>query len=80
MCDQGNVQATKPRNYTKQRIQWTINYLSAKHSLKELRKIQSLIIQEQNLAFEQKNDNALADLQMMERITAAVIDKEAYKK
>jgi len=70
---------TLPKDYSEKQIQWTIKYFSCKHTLSELRDMQSLIIAEQKLAFEQKCNNALANLQMMERIVSASIDKKEFK-
>jgi hypothetical protein len=68
----------RPKDYSETQIHRTINYLIAENSLEELRHVQSLIIQQQKIANEQKNDNALANLQVMEKITSAAIDKKEF--
>jgi hypothetical protein len=54
-----------------------VNHL-AKKSLRELRKRQDLLSAQIELAYSQRNDRALANLQTMQRLTDAAVDRVAF--
>lgn len=77
--DWGEIEGIQPKDYSEKNIEWTTKYQSAKFSLEDLRHMQSLIVAQQKLAFEQKNTKALANLQVMEKITAGAIELKEFK-
>jgi hypothetical protein len=68
----------EPRSYNLANQKKAVNWLS-KLGLKELRRRQSINEKQIKKAYKQKNDNALANLQMMDRLYAAAVDKVAFK-
>lgn len=67
----------EPRDYTAQDQQQVIDFFAAM-SLKELRRRQDLTQQQIGTAFEQRNDDALANLRMLEALLAAAVDQREF--
>jgi hypothetical protein len=69
--------AVSPRNWSKAQQRKAVDEL-AKKTLNNLRKRQDLVRKQIEVAYEKRNTAALKNLQMMDRILAAAVDKREF--
>jgi len=69
----------KPKDYTKEDKEEAISYLLENKTLKEIRKFQVLNYKQCQFAYNQNNEEALKNLQMMGDIYTSVVDRISFK-
>lgn len=71
------VLMSRPAEATPDEIELTVAYL-AKLPLRELRRRQDLATQQQRMAFDQRNEQALTNLSAMQEMYMAAVDRQCF--